>query len=177
MAPSHRAKEWGRITGSETDVCSDPILSPTREAGREPVVRSINIVLDTNIVLDLWVFNDPATQPVAQALDEGRLHWLTTPAMRDELARVLGYAQIAARLPAGALGAAGVMRTFERYAQVVAAPAPAGIRCADPDDQKFIDLAVQHQAWLLSKDNAILLMRKQLLALGVRARCATEFIV
>ncbi|TBR73484.1 MAG: putative toxin-antitoxin system toxin component, PIN family [Burkholderiaceae bacterium] len=135
------------------------------------------IVLDTNILLDLWVFRDPAVRPLEQALQASRLHWLATPAMRDELARVLSYPNIAARLATGPGDAAGVLQAFDRHAQMVDAVAPAGITCADPDDQKFIDLAVQHQAWLLSKDNAILIMRKQLLTLGVKAQCATEFIV
>ena len=152
-------------------MCSDPVFPPTCAAGREV------IVLDTNILLDLWVFRDPAVRPLEQALRARRLHWLATPAMRDELARVLNYPHIAARIATGPGNAASVLRSFERYTQVVAAPTPAGVRCADPDDQKFIDLAVQHQAWLLSKDNAVLRMRKQLLTLGVRAQCATEFIV
>ncbi|QDL36081.1 putative toxin-antitoxin system toxin component, PIN family [Rhodoferax sediminis] len=135
----------------------------------------MTVVLDTNIVLDLWVFSDPAAQPLAQALDEG-LHWLATPAMRDELARVLGYPHIAARLAAAVQGAAGVLLAFDRHAHLVDAPVRAVVTCADPDDQKFIDLAVAHQAPLLSKDNAILCMQKQLLALGVKAQTAIEFV-
>jgi predicted nucleic acid-binding protein len=34
--------------------------------------------------------------------------------------------------------------------------------CKDPDDQVFIDLAVAHGALLLSKDQAVLTMRKRL---------------
>jgi predicted nucleic acid-binding protein len=45
----------------------------------------------------------------------------------------------------------------------------APLRCADPDDQKFIDLAVQHKAQLLSKDRAVLCMAKRLQVLEVRA--------
>ena len=37
--------------------------------------------------------------------------------------------------------------------------------CKDPDDQKFIDLAVAHKSTLLSKDNAVLFMAKRLSAL------------
>ena len=40
---------------------------------------------------------------------------------------------------------------------------------SDPDDQKFIDLAVAHQALLLSKDQHLLVMRKRLLAQGIHA--------
>ncbi|OOG54886.1 putative toxin-antitoxin system toxin component, PIN family [Polaromonas sp. C04] len=139
-------------------------------------MRATNIVLDTNITLDLWVFNDPAVQPLAQALDEGLLHWLATASMRDELARVLGYPHIAARLAAAVQGASAVLQAFDRHAHLVDAAVRAGVTCADPDDQKFIDLAVFHRARLLSKDKAILCMKKQLLALGVQAQAAIEFV-
>ncbi|OYZ43709.1 MAG: twitching motility protein PilT [Acidovorax sp. 16-64-162] len=47
------------------------------------------LVLDTNIVLDLLVFADPAVAPVRTLLQAQRLCWVATPPMRDELARVL----------------------------------------------------------------------------------------
>ena len=152
-------------------MCRDPFSPPACTAGRELVV------LDTNIVLDLWVFNDPAARPLAQALDQGRLHWLATTAMREELARVLGYAHIAARLPPGTVAGADVLRAFDRHAHTVDVASRAGITCADPDDQKFIDLAVAHRAQLLSKDNAVLCMQKRLLALGVQLQNAIKFVV
>jgi predicted nucleic acid-binding protein len=46
------------------------------------------------------------------------------------------------------------------------------VTCKDPDDQKFIDLAVAHQAHLLSKDHAVLCMQKRLLSLRVIALTA-----
>ena len=52
----------------------------------------------------------------------------------------------------------------------------ASVTCSDPDDQKFIDLAVAHQATLLSKDNAVLCMAKRLLALDVRAHTAIQLV-
>ena len=150
-------------------MCSDLVFPPACAAGREP------IVLDTNIVLDLWVFNEPAVQALAQALEQGRLRWLATAAMRNELARVLGYPHIAARLTPATHGAAGVLQPFDRYARQVEVAARAGITCADPDDQKFIDLAVAHRARLLSKDRAVISMKKRLLAFGVKAQVAIEF--
>ena len=110
------------------------------------------VVLDTNIVLDLFVFDDAAARPVAQGLGEGALRWLATQAMRDELARVLGYPQIAPRLAHYALDRGGVLARFDGQAVLVEAPAKAPVTCADGDDQKFIDLAVAHGALLLSKD-------------------------
>jgi putative PIN family toxin of toxin-antitoxin system len=130
------------------------------------------IVLDTNIVLDLFVFNDPATQPLQQALATQQLRWLATPAMRVELERVLGYKQIVPRLACYQRTAAGVLAQFDHHAQLTAAAPKAGVRCTDPDDQQFIDLAVAHQALLLSKDQAVLCLHKRLLALGVRVLTA-----
>jgi predicted nucleic acid-binding protein len=45
--------------------------------------------------------------------------------------------------------------------------AKAACTCKDPDDQKFIDLAVAHEVPLLSKDAAILCMKKRLFQAGV----------
>lgn len=130
------------------------------------------IVLDTNIVLDAFVFNDPAAVPLKQALDAGTVQWLATPAMRDELERVLAYPKIAARLVRHQITASGVLARFDVQARMVEAAAKAPFTCRDADDQKFIDLAVAHQAKLLSKDDAVLCMAKRLLTLGVIAQGA-----
>ncbi|MDP2818160.1 MAG: putative toxin-antitoxin system toxin component, PIN family [Polaromonas sp.] len=132
------------------------------------------VVLDTNIVLDLFVFNDVAALPLKQALQTGALDWLATPAMRDELERVLAYPQIAPRLGFYQLSAADVLAAFDRHARLTDVAAKAPVTCSDADDQIFIDLAVAHKAWLLSKDQDVLCMQKRLLALGVRAQAATN---
>lgn len=134
------------------------------------------IVIDTNVVLDLFVFNDPAVQPLKDALLSRQLRWLATPAMRDELERVLAYPQIMPRLAFCQLTAADVLAQFDQHAQTVEAAGKASVSCADPDDQKFIDLAVAHKTTLLSKDKAVLCMSKRLLALDVRVYQAIEFI-
>jgi len=135
------------------------------------------IVLDTNIVLDLLVFEDPASQPLKQALLGGQVRWLATAAMRDELERVLAYAQIAPRLALSRCTPADVLLQFDRLVQL-APPAPrAALRCSDPDDQKFIDLALVHQALLLSKDRAVLRLQKRLAALGVRVQAQCQAVL
>ena len=133
------------------------------------------MVLDTNIVLDLFVFNDTATRALKQALASNRIQWLTTQAMRDELERVLSYPKIMARLAVTELDAASVIQQFGAQAHLVEVAPKASVTCRDPDDQKFIDLAVLHQAILLSKDRAVLCMKKRLLALSVRAQTAMDF--
>ncbi|MBA3058867.1 MAG: putative toxin-antitoxin system toxin component, PIN family [Gammaproteobacteria bacterium] len=126
------------------------------------------IVLDTNIVLDAFVFNDPATQPLKLALAAKKMQWIATKAMRDELARVLGYPKIALRLAIHQCSASDVLAQFDGQAQWLDTAPKASVSCRDPDDQKFIDLAVAHKATLLSKDRAVLCMAKRLLALDVR---------
>jgi len=127
------------------------------------------LVLDTNIVLDLFVFDDAATKPLKAGLERGDWDWVATPAMRDELERVLDYPQISSRLAFFQLAAADVLAGFDRRARIVEVPAKAAVTCSDSDDQKFIDLAVQHKCLLLSKDAAVLAMKKRLAAIEVSA--------
>ena len=147
----------------------------------------MSVVIDTNVVLDLLVFDDPGCAPLRTALAAGGLRWLATDAMRGELARVLGYPLIAARLEKnaqrderqrpqsqsqaeGAPGrrdAASVLAAFDAQVQRVAPAARAPCVCRDPDDQIFVDLAVAHRAQLVSKDRAVRALRKRLALLGV----------
>ena len=139
-----------------------------------PSVRVEAVILDTNIVLDMLVFSDTATIPLSQALAAQSLDWLATQPMRDELARVLAYPKIVTRLAFYQRTAEDVLTAFDQQARLVDVPAKCSLRCSDPDDQKFIDLAVAHQALLLSKDQAILSMEKRLLQQGIRALAAIK---
>lgn len=134
------------------------------------------VILDTNIILDTFVFNDPAAKPLRQALEAGTLQWIATAPMREELERVLAYPKIAKRLAFYAMQAADVLAQFDTRVQTVDVAPKAPIVCKDPDDQKFIDLAVAHKALVLSKDNAVLCMQKRLLALGAQAQVAMKIV-
>ncbi len=125
------------------------------------------LVLDTNVVLDLFVYEDPATVPLRAALDEPQTLWLATAVMREELSRVLAYPQVLRRMAARELTADAVLTAFDARAQMTEAAPKAPYTCKDADDQKFIDLAVIHRAVLLSKDKAVLRMAKRLATLGV----------
>jgi putative PIN family toxin of toxin-antitoxin system len=127
------------------------------------------IVIDTNVVLDLLVFNDPAVQSLREQLATGALRWIATRPMRDELERVLAYPQIVKSLVHHQIEPAQVLAQFDAQVQWCDVALKASVTCKDPDDQRFIDLAVAHRARLLSKDKAIICMRKRLLALGVLA--------
>ena len=138
--------------------------STPAERGALPPPR---IVIDTNIVLDLFVFTDPVVQQLLPLLHAGQLQWLATASMRDELARVLAYPHIAARLAAARQDAAHVLTQFDALASLKPAAARANYVCKDTDDQVFIDLALAYQTLLLSKDRAVLAMTRRLARLGV----------
>ena len=56
------------------------------------------VVVDTNVALDLLIFSDPRTAPLRALLAQGRLAWIATQVMRDELERVLAYPHIVERM-------------------------------------------------------------------------------
>lgn len=124
------------------------------------------LVLDTNIALDLFVFDDPATAPLRARIEAQPGAWLATAAMREELVRVLAYPQIARRLQAQARPAQAVLEAFDRCARLVPEAPKSAYTCKDADDQKFIDLASAHRATLVSKDDAVLCMARRLSRLG-----------
>jgi putative PIN family toxin of toxin-antitoxin system len=130
------------------------------------------IVLDTNIVLDLFIFSDPATLPLRAALEAKSLRWIATQVMRDELERVLAYTHIIPRMQFYGVTAQDVLAHFDAHVEWVDVAPKARYVCKDADDQKFIDLAVAHQTLLLSKDKAVLTMAKRLRSLGVVATTA-----
>jgi len=125
------------------------------------------IVIDTNVALDLWVFKDPRTDSVQQALKRGEIFWIATAAMREELKRVLAYAHIHQRLENLQLSTEEVLTDFDALVHMKDEAPRAVYRCKDEDDQKFIDLAVQHSAPLVSKDKCVLTMKNRLKRLGV----------
>ena len=126
------------------------------------------VVLDTNVVLDLWLFGDARCAPLRDALQADRLTALVTAPMLGELADVLQrpFAQGWPVPPSQALA------DLQSRARLVEVPSPAGPpapRCTDPDDQKFIDLAWHWPAaWLVSRDRAVLRLAKPAGVRGLR---------
>lgn len=146
------------------------------------------MVIDTNIVLDLWGFNDPATHALRDALvatvaldriensqsvvaAPASLKWIATAAMRAELCCVVSRPHLQQAFAAHGGDHQAVIDAFDLLARLVAEPAAQpvtnAIRCTDADDQKFIDLALAHCCPLLSKDRAVLKLRKRLSKRGV----------
>lgn len=130
-----------------------------------PAARAI--VIDTNVVLDLLLFQDPHTPQLARAIAQGQLRWLATPRMREECQRVLAYPHLQKVAQQKGVSADAVLAQFDTLSHPVPAAPAASPRCRDRDDQCFIDLAVAHGATLISKDRHVLKLRKKLRDLGV----------
>lgn len=137
------------------------------------------LVLDTNVILDLFVFNNPESaciKPVLLAsLTDRRLNWIATHDMRIELARVLTYPKIMPRMNFYKVTSAQVLAKFDQLTTLVDPAPKTKWICKDPDDQQFINLAVLHKATLLSKDRAVLCMAKRLLVAGAVVQKVGDF--
>ena len=131
------------------------------------MTSTVRVVLDTNIVLDLFVFHDARAVSLRSALHANQVQWIATVPMREELQLVLQYPHIATRMQQQNGSADQVLALFDALAEIQPVAAKAPVTCKDTDDQKFIDLAVAHQAHLWSKDHAIMCLHKRLLVLGV----------
>jgi uncharacterized protein len=123
------------------------------------------IVLDTNVVLDWLVFRDASCTPLGAALDADLVRWIATPSMRDELATVLARGGFERWAP----DVSAVLARWDRQVQPAdPAPPSTGWNCRDPDDQKFLDLAVHARATaLLTRDRALLAFARRAAPAGL----------
>jgi len=118
------------------------------------------IILDTNIWLDWLVFNDSSLLYLKRAFSEGQVRILIDAACEAELERVLAYDL--ARHTLAAPAQAECLAECRRIAQRIDEAAPEAERkllprCVDPDDQKFLELALAARAdVLITKDHKLL---------------------
>lgn len=126
-------------------------------AGSEP--RGVPAVIDTNVVLDLIYWEDPHSEDLRRALEEGRIHALRSGEAVMELAEVLsrpaftGDKDEAARLAAlwCSMSVPVDEEKIREAADIIT------VQCRDPLDQKFFTLTLAGGAKLLvSKDKLVL---------------------
>jgi len=128
-------------------------------------------VIDTNVVLDLLLFRDGRCATLADALAANRIRAVTDAACfyewPDVLARPLLSVEADRR--------AGLIAAYEALTERLAAAdaddasdAAAQLpRCKDPDDQKFLELALRADArWLVTKDKLLLKLDRRLRKTG-----------
>lgn len=125
----------------------------------------LRLVLDTNVLLDLWLFDDPSVRALRAALEAGRLRAVRSADCDTEFEQVLARAQFgldeAARRQA--------LGRWSACSEPIAAVAPAPLACADADDQKFLDAAFSAGVdWLLTRDKALLKLARRAEAAGLR---------
>ena len=117
----------------------------------------LRLVLDTNVVLDLFHWANTDAVPIMAALEGGQVECLADERTLDELQRVLTYPQLK-------LTPEMAVDRYNRYTRLVRmvpdGEAPPLPRCKDRDDQKFLELAARCGAHLLvTKDKALLRLR------------------
>lgn len=135
----------------------------------------MRLVLDTNVWLDWLAFGDPGVAPLRAAHEAGRLEIVIDAACEAELERVLAYDF--GKRSIGPDAQAGALALCRRIAvRVESAPegtgSPAAVlpRCSDPDDQKFLELALRAKADLLvTKDRALLELARRRLPFRILA--------
>ena len=120
----------------------------------------LTIVFDTNVLLDLFVFNDFRALHLKQALIDGKVRALATPSTLEEFADVIAR-------PVFSLDGTlqeQLRHQWQSLAQIrddqslIKAP----WTCQDPDDQVFLDLAyTEKPCILISKDNEVLRFANQ----------------
>ncbi|MBA5687526.1 putative toxin-antitoxin system toxin component, PIN family [Rugamonas apoptosis] len=124
------------------------------------------IVLDTNVCLDLFVFNDPRWSALLAAIESGAVEAITREDCRAEYRVVLHYPHLPLDEASRPLSEA----RFDALIKVVAPPV-SGVRlpvCSDRDDQKFLELARDAQAdILITKDKALLKLARRLAKAGM----------
>lgn len=122
---------------------------------------AVRVVLDTNVLLSLFVFADSRYAPLRGRLESGEWLALTDERCLGEFRRVLAY-------PMFSLDEAAQAAAFEAYAHMVEKVAPAsGLvvvlpLCTDGDDQKFMEVARDGRAkWLVTSDKALLRLARR----------------
>jgi putative PIN family toxin of toxin-antitoxin system len=113
------------------------------------------VVVDTNVWLDLFLFEDAAAAALAAALAGGHVRAVRNQAIDTELRDILARPLLVARCAPEAL-----RERLEKWllaTTCLEAVEAAPWQCRDPQDQKFLDLAyIAKASYLFTKDRALL---------------------
>ncbi|KNH08627.1 hypothetical protein BRCH_01703 [Candidatus Burkholderia brachyanthoides] len=142
------------------DYSAAPLAEPPFSSSPHSPLR---VVLDSNVWIDILVFDDPTTRPILAAPEARTLEALIDRRCLGELTRVLDYPQLVRFAVNKTAALATVARLSTFVTPDTPEPAPPLPKCKDRDDQKFLELAhAAHAAWLVSKDRAVLKLAKRI---------------
>lgn len=123
------------------------------------------LVLDTNIVLDLFYWRDARVQGLMQALSSKTLYALVSLETLAELTDVL----MRAPFDRSEDQTRDILTAYLALScQVSDTDRASRVRCKDVDDQKFLDLAAKRVCPLITRDKHLLKIAKKMRRLGVR---------
>jgi putative PIN family toxin of toxin-antitoxin system len=118
------------------------------------------VIFDTNVLLDIFVFNDFRAIHIKASLVDRQLKALATPKTIEEFADVISR-------PLFLLGQSTqekILSEWRNLATIIQDEtlSSAPWQCQDPDDQVFLNLAYTSKpCLLLSKDNELLKLAKK----------------
>ena len=120
---------------------------------------SAEVVVDTNVLLALWLFRDPVVEALHAAFASGQLRPVRSAATDAEFAEVLARPELFSVEPERQLR---LLEAWQAVATLAEASQVAPWTCRDPLDQKFLDLAVSAGAgWLITRDRDLLKLARK----------------
>lgn len=147
------------LSGQTAGACADqPAASTTR--------KPLRVVLDTNVLVSLYVFADSRFVPLRDRIENGQWCAVSSAACLAEFERVLAYPQFG-------LACAAQQAAYGHYARYVTLTSALSAlerttststlpHCTDPDDQKFLEAARDGSAdWLVTSDKALLVLARR----------------
>ena len=137
----------------------------------------VTFVLDTNIWLDILLFNDPSVKKLSNLIFKKEILVLSCKQCDDEFSRVLKYKNLGIEKEKQNY----MLRTYKEFVKNIdfvetlnSSNIP---KCHDSDDQKFVNLScINHVDWLLTKDKQILKMKKKLGKMKVKVSTVENWI-
>ncbi len=136
----------------------------------------LSVVIDTNILLDIYVFQDPQGATLKARILSGEMLPVASTETNAEFAEVIAREKFGLSRDEQQAALSDWMQTSRLQDTTQILPAP--WRCKDKDDQKFLDLAYSLKPCvLISKDKQVLRFKKRAQREGVQIVASSNLCV